>query len=70
MARLVLFALALLVVAVSAIAVAAAFGSVRRVPESGPRHRGDTMPDVFRTVAYMALLLLMFGIVTGLLGAG
>lgn len=72
MARLVLFALVLVVIAISALAVGAATGRVGRASDAAPRHpgdnRGDLMPDAFRTFAYVALLLLMLGIVTGLVG--
>ncbi|KIQ69677.1 hypothetical protein [Wenxinia marina] len=67
MARLVIFAFALLAVALGAFAVASIAGGPARA-RAAARPKEDRMPDTLRTVAYVALLLLMLGIVTGWLG--
>jgi predicted phage tail protein len=34
-----------------------------------PRKKGDTLPATFQTIAYVLLIVLMFGVATGWLGA-
>ena len=38
-------------------------------PHPRPRHKDDTMPATFHTIAYVLLIVLMFGVATGWLGA-
>jgi len=62
-ARLILV-LALFVIAI--IAVTSVVGAAKAVRHTS---EGDWMPDTFQRIAYILLIVLMFGICTGLLGA-
>lgn len=66
MARLILF---VLLIAGVALAFASVMLALRAVGPRAEPQRGDTMPDTFRTIAYVLLVLLMFGVVSGWLGA-
>ena len=75
MARLVLFALLVLIAALAVMATLAAanFLSARAQRREASRQvvvKEDTMPQTIRTIAYAALLLLLTGIVTGVIGGG
>ncbi len=69
MFRLALFFFLVASVALAFAAVIALFRSVfigpDRVPSKG---HTDTMPKTFRTIAYVLLLIVMFGVTSGLLG--
>ena len=67
MLRLILLGLFLVILAIGAIAVLAALRWV-----SGPASRPEEgkMPESFRTIAYIVLIVLMFGVTSGALGAG
>ncbi len=62
--------LILLFVAALALAVASVTSAIKTVitPVTPPSQR-DTMPDTVRRIAYVALIILMFGVVSGWLGA-
>ncbi len=64
MVRLILLALVALCIVVVAICVVARLVAK---PTSASEAKEDTMPDTFKTVAYVLLLMLMVGITTGLL---
>ena len=66
MMRLVLFVflLAGLVLAFASVMIA-----LRVIAPSHTSGTGDSMPRTFSTIAYVLLILLMFGVVTGWLGA-
>ena len=71
MARLILFLLLfasaiLAIVAVMALLKPAGGSSA---PGMSVQKKEDTMPDTFRTVAYVLLLVLMVGVATGWLGS-
>ncbi len=71
MTRLIL--LAFLVAAMMAVLLLA-FGPTRPAfDRSATRparpHKEDTMPATFQTIAYVVLIVLMFGVATGWLGA-
>jgi len=34
------------------------------------KSEGDTVPETVRTIAYLVLLVVMFGVTSGLLGTG
>ena len=66
MMRLIIFAIVLLGLALAVSSVITVLRSF--APErAGPK--GDTMPKTFSTIAYVLLIVLMFGVVTGWLGA-
>ena len=67
MARLILFAFVLLGLA---IAVSSVMMMLRSFGPNRPASKEDTMPKTFSTIAYVLLIILMFGIASGLLGAG
>ena len=67
------FALLALILAILALAVVAVTSAV--LPGRGRtgsaaliRRKEDTMPAPFRTIAYGALILLLMGVVTGVIG--
>ncbi len=62
--RLILL-LALFVIAI--IAVTSMLNAVKAIQRPAPM--GDSMPDTFQRIAYVLLILLMFGICAGWLGA-
>ena len=62
--RLVLV-IAFIVIAI--IAVTTIVGAAKTVKHASDT--GDWMPDTFQRIAYVLLIVLMFGICTGLLGA-
>lgn len=68
MARLILF---FLLVAAVAIALASVMVALRHAGEvvSATARDITTMPDTFRTIAYALLVILMFGVCAGWLGA-
>jgi len=64
MFRLILM-FALFVIAVTAVTVMwTAIVKIRTEPSTG-----DTMPETFKRISYVLLIVLMFGICTGFLGA-
>jgi cell division protein FtsX len=65
MFRLVLFVLLVAAIALALTSVMLALRSYA-LPAAKPE---DTMPTTFRNIAYVLLILLMFGVVTGWLGA-
>lgn len=65
MGRLILI---LLVAGLLAYAVISVMSLFKPQPTRAPHHKGDGMPDSIKTVAYVVLILLMFGITTGLVG--
>ncbi len=66
MMRLILFVFLLAGVA---LAFASVMMALRAVAPANDTRKGDTMPKTFSTIAYVLLILLMFGIATGWLGA-
>ncbi|SHI87065.1 hypothetical protein [Wenxinia saemankumensis] len=77
MARLVLFALFVLIAALAVMALLAATGRARtgaraadRTAATLPARQEDSMPGTIRTIAYAALLLLLTGVATGVIGGG
>jgi len=62
MGRLILIALVALCLVVAVTSVMALFG---RAMATGDAKKDDTMPDTFKTVAYVLLIILMFGITAG-----
>ncbi len=66
MARLILL---VLLVAATAMAVAAVSVALRSLSADHKGAVGDTMPKTFSTIAYVLLIVLMFGVATGWLGA-
>ncbi|SEW25006.1 hypothetical protein SAMN04488515_1836 [Cognatiyoonia koreensis] len=60
---LVLLLLIMLVIVIGAVA-----GTAKSVTASAQSALGDNMPKTFQRVAYVVLILLMFGVVTGWLG--
>lgn len=67
MARLILFLLFLAAAMIVITAFADMVRSLGTLPQR-VKPRGDTMPDTFKTVAYVLLIMLMFGVITGWLG--
>ncbi|MEL6573687.1 MAG: hypothetical protein AAFQ64_18690 [Pseudomonadota bacterium] len=67
MLRLILLGLFMVIMALGAFAVLAMLHWI-----SGPASRpeGGKMPESFRTIAFLVLLVLMFGVTSGVLGAG
>ena len=69
MARLILFLLLFASAILAIMAVLAFLNPAGRSSAAGlPIKKEDTMPDTFRTVAYVLLLVLMVGVATGWLG--
>lgn len=66
MARLILFAA--LIAGLVVIVVTLARG-LEALTTARPGSKGDTMPKTFQNIAYVLLIILMFGVVTGWLGA-
>jgi len=66
MLRLILLAMFLLILAIGALAL---LGVLRWVSGPASKPGEDTVPETFRTIAYLVLLVLMFGVTSGLLGA-
>ena len=62
MGRLILIVLVTLCLVFAITSVMALFGRATTAP--GPA-KADTMPDTFKTVAYVLLIVLMFGVTTG-----
>ena len=67
MTRIILILLLFAAAALALAAVMSLFGSGGRVP-AGTGLKEDTMPQTFRTIAYVLLFLLMVGVTTGLMG--
>ena len=68
MARLILL---LLFIAALAIVAATVASAVRAVADGGPGSRSTKempMPAAIQTIAYILLVLLLFGVATGLIG--
>ena len=70
MFRMAMLALILSILALAVVAVTSAVLPGRRRADASDliRRQEDTMPAPFRTVAYGALILLLMGVVTGLIG--
>jgi hypothetical protein len=66
MARLILF---LLLFAVAVVAAASVMAFLRSTGRATVPADEDEMPATFRIVAYVLLLVLMFGVATGVLGS-
>ena len=66
MARLILV---LLLVAAVALALVAVMVAVRIASPQSDGAPGESMPKSFTTIAYVLLILLMFGVTSGFLGA-
>ena len=66
MARLILIAALVLAILMVLGIVARAIDPVRQA--AGHAAKGASVSDSFKTVAYLLLILLMFGVVTGWLG--
>lgn len=64
---LLLFAL----IGIALLAVSTVLGAVQKIgqPAQTGATSGDSMPDTFQRIAYVLLIVLMFGICTGWLGA-
>ena len=67
MMRLILFVFLLAGILLAIAAVVTTIRAVSPRPSTGPRE--DTMPKTFSLIAYILLILLMFGISLGWLGA-
>lgn len=66
MARLfLLIALSVIVV----IAMITVFGTMQAVVKLAQEKEDDHMPDTFKRIAYIVLVILMFGVTSGWLGA-
>ena len=69
MFRLAVLALILSILALAVVAVTSAVLPARRRDSAEHiRRQEDTMPAPFRTIAYGALILLLMGVVTGVIG--
>ncbi len=66
MGRLILL---VLLVAAFAVAFSAIALALRAISPQDKGAVGDTMPKTFSTIAYVLLIMLMFGVATGWLGA-
>lgn len=64
--RLILF---LFLLSAAALAFASVMVALRSTATLAHETVGDSMPKALKTLAYGALLILMFGVVTGWLGA-
>jgi len=60
----------LLLIVVMVMAIGAVVNMAKSVQTSANLALGDNMPKTFQRIAYVVLILLMFGVVTGWLGAG
>ena len=67
MLRLILLLMFLVILGMGAFAALAA---LRWISGPAEKPKGDTVPDTFRTIAYLVLVVLMFGVTSGVLGAG
>lgn len=67
MFRLILFFLFLLILAFGALAL---LGALRWMGGPSRKQEATTVPETVRTIAYLVLLALMFGVTSGVLGAG
>lgn len=67
MLRLILLVMFLLVLALGALL---ALAVLRWISGPAPSPKEDTVPDTFRRVAHLVLIVLMFGVTSGALGAG
>lgn len=56
-------------VAAVAIAILAVLGTMQAVARVAIGKDEDTMPDTFKRIAYVVLVVLMFGVASGWLGA-
>ena len=70
MTRMLVLALILSIIALAVVAVTSAVLPGRRRNGAAEliRRQEDTMPAPFRTIAYGALILLLMGVVTGVIG--
>lgn len=66
MARLLIV---LLLIGLVVFAIGAVTNMAKTVQTSAHTALGDDMPKTFQRIAYVVLILLMFGVVTGWLGA-
>jgi hypothetical protein len=67
MLRLILF---IMLLAAIALALASVMVAIRSFAPPAPAPaRRDTMPETFRRIAYVLLIVLMFGVTAGWLGA-
>lgn len=65
MGRLVIVALLIIVMVM---AIGAVINMAKAVQSSATTALGDDMPKTFQRIAYVVLIMLMFGVVTGWLG--
>ena len=56
-------------VAVAAIAIIALLGTMRTVAQVTSGKDDENMPQTFKRIAYVALVVLLFGVTSGWLGA-
>lgn len=66
MARLIML---IAFVAVVLVAITALLGTMQAVAALAKEKEEDQMPDTFKRVAYITLIVLMFGVTSGWLGA-
>ncbi len=67
MTRIILLLLLFAAAALALAAVMSLFRSGGRAP-AGAGRKEDTMPQTFRTIAYVLLFVLLVGVTTGLMG--
>lgn len=67
MARLLILLFVLSALAFAVVTVWLALSSVRAKDTDQPRKptQGDSLPDTFKTIAYILLIVLMLGVTTG-----
>ena len=66
MVRLILLVVFVALIAIAVLAVLATMQTVARVAVGKDE---DTMPDTFKRIAYVVLVVLLLGVTSGLLGA-
>ena len=66
MIRLILLFAVLMMLAIGALMV---LGVLRWLNGPAPKQKEDTLPETFRTIAFIVLIVLMFGVTSGILGA-
>ena len=69
MARLILGAFLIAVLALAAMAVLGVVRGIAALPATRSVVKEDPMPDAIRNIAFTLLLVLMLGVATGWLGA-
>lgn len=69
MFRLIFFALLLSGIVIATAAILAALRAIGGPAPDDPTRKADPMPKTLQTAAYVLLIIVMFGVVTGWLGA-